>query len=343
MDCQIRHVAAALWASPYEVSGSFGLGRHQGLGILAVGYSYDPRGARQGVTQTYSLPADINEVMVGQRGTPHDHANALLCSKVELLFDRPLGNHGRSLSREAAHKANRAPMLLYAADAPSQITESANSNAVLGGAWMKRVTSCLDEIKDGYCDSVCGNCSYVLPPESIMTSRAGEWSNPGGVVLPAASCNEASYCGGPGQVSSHTFTGAALPNSYTHCARIGCSADDEAPSFKTLTSDSVDAPMTGRYGHNSNTDAEAEFLAFKSCMNGQDGRAAACAVCGTGAAPKQDPCGAKTNTARAIWNRTAEARGGFLPLDKVAAILDRSGPTTVPPLCAWAPFLVHGM
>jgi hypothetical protein len=341
-------VAAAFWVSPYSVAGSFGLGRHQGGAIVAVGLSFDSRGTAsdsRARLEIPSLPRDVAARMVGDKGTAHDHGKAALCGAPEVIFDRPLGNHGRALARSPQFETNRAPLVVYAADAPAEITGDPRSTAVLGGAWTTRVNTCLDRIQNGYCDSVCGNCSYVLPSEAVQDTRAGDWSTPESLVSgggPGA-CEEASYYGGPGQVSVPSFTGALLPDYFTHCARVGCSSDDEAPSMKSLVDSAANAPMSGRWGHNSNTDIEAEYIAFRACLDGQDGQAAACAVCGSGSSGVQRPCDDRTNTARTVWDRTASTLGGLLPLDKIPPITGDAPGETAPPVCSWGGFPVHGM
>ena len=348
-ECRSKHVSSGFWTSPYEVSGSFGLGRHQGSAIIAVSVAFDARGdadASTGKLALAGLPDDVALRMLGERGSAHDHSRVAICGSPELIFDRPLGNHGRALSRRPEHRANRAAMVFYEADGAPSVVRDASSTAVLGGAWMKKTTTCLERIQNGYCDAVCGNCSYVLPSESIFTSRAGDWSTPDALVSGggAASCDAPSYYGGPNFESTPTFTGVTLPNHFTHCARLGCAAADEAPSLKSITSDAADAPMTGLYGHNSNTDAEAELRAFRACVNGQDGTADACAACGNGATGIQSPCDDRTNMARAVWDKTAKTSLGIIPIDQVPAIVEASDEqATDAPTCAWGHFPVYGM
>lgn len=304
-DCQVEHVSTAFWVSPYEVAGSYGLGRHQGAAILSIGYGFDPRQPSSSRTQIASFPSDMSDAMMGAKGTAHDHGAATVCGAPQVLVDQALGNHGRSLSRAPIDQKSRTALGFFAADAPAKVYADPTATVAAGGAWMGRAKSCLARIKNGFCDAVCGNCSYVLPTEGLMTSRADDWSRPDSIVEGSGTCSEPSYYGGPGQLSNPTFTNALLPNPFTHCARLGCSTADEAPSLKSLTGSADEAPMSGLYGHNSNTDAEAEFLMFNACMNGTDGLAQACAACGGGISGKQSPCDAHVNTAATVWNRTA--------------------------------------
>jgi hypothetical protein len=106
------------------------------------------------------------------------------------------------------------------------------------------------------------------------------------------------------------------------------------------------AVLSGRFGHNSNTDAEAELRAFRACVDGRDGMAEACAACGnTTEVGRQDPCGARTNTADSIWTETSSATSGGLRVeDKLDVIRDpHAGTQLEQPVCAWGKFPVHGM
>jgi hypothetical protein len=328
--------------SPYEVRGSYGLGRHQGVAILTVDYSFDERGASPlgSLIQFPDLPLDMEAAMLareGAEGGAHDHARFALCEPPKMAFDRPLANHGRTLSRAPEHAANRRGEIVHRDVRPGKPEEAAAAKAL---------TTCIDRITNGYCDSVCGNCSYVLPKAAIMDSRTDDWSRSESAVSGGGSCDEGGYYGGPGQVSLPTFTGALLPNPYTHCAHLGCSHRDEAPSLKTAVATAEDAPVTGRFGHNSNTDAEAEARAFRACVGGSDGTAEACAACGTASAQdRQDPCTARTNTAESFWAQTASSSLGGTRIDDAFPVITEStaGEPLPPPVCAWGKFPVHGM
>jgi hypothetical protein len=111
-----------------------------------------------------------------------------------------------------------------------------------------------------------------------------------------------------------------------------------------LVSGVSESVVSGLYGHNSNTDAEAELIAFRACMNGEDGRAQACAACGAGGQGRQDPCEAMTNTARSFWDKTASSVVGVIPHDLVPAISDpKAGTSPSSPTCGWSEFPVEGM
>lgn len=341
-ECTSRHMATALWVSPYEVAGTLGFGRHQGLAIVSLMVDFDPRfSAEEGAAAaTDALPADMVSTMVNAGA----HEHGALCGAAEVVFDRPLGNHGRPLSRAPSHANNRSAMALSAVDAPLAVANDPKSKAPLGGAWRDRLTACLSRVTDGYCDSVCGNCSYVLPVESVVDTLAGDYSSPSDRIDGPADCSASAYYGGPGQTSQTAVGGEHMSNNFTHCARLGCSHHDEAPSLGAVRDRS--APMSGRYGHNSNTDAEAEFRAVTSCLAGREPDRAACSVCGFGASGVQDACALRTNTARATWER-AQPTMAMLPEDEIEPITEAAGgdgpKPTLPPRCAWGSFRVHGM
>lgn len=346
--CRTVHREIALWASPYEVAGTFDLGRHQGLAIVAIEYGVDPRfradklqgeDARRLAwpppASLGTLPADVTRAMTAV-SDGHDHARFALCAKPEVILDRPLANHGRPLSRDERDRASRVRLLSRSLDESPRDTQAK--------ATVAKVRACVERITNGYCDSVCGNCSYVLPEAAIMTSAAGDYSAPASRV--ASAPGGETYYGGPGQRSiSKDGSDSTYPNPYTHCAQLGAGAETEAPSLKSLV---VDAPLSGLYGHNSNTDAEAEFVALTACLEGRDGTAQACGVCGREAggptgARTQMPCVSRTNTAANFWTKTADPLVGGTFRDKVPPVRRASTASDSPPQCSWAQFAVHGM
>jgi hypothetical protein len=361
--CVERHREFALWASPYDVEGAYGFGRHQGIAIVAVDFAFDarrplselPRDVAQKrawpkTPELENLPVDVAEGML-PTGKHREHTRFPLCGRPRVSLDRPSGNHGRPLSRAPEDRQSRLRVSGGAFDAtPGK--RAAIDNAL----------SCVEGIENGFCDAVCGNCSYVLPSAAIMTSDAGEWSNHADVIEvrreagrqpegqtsdgPGA-CGEESYVGGPKKKSKPDDDGDSHDNPFTHCAMFGCGSKLEAPSIKSLL---LAAPMTGLYGHNSNTDAEAEFTAFEGCMRGSVSVTSACSVCGGAASRpgRQTPCDDKTNTASHFWRRTAApiigdsyVAGAFK--DKVPAIRRGGQEGSSSPVCGWGNFPVHGM
>jgi hypothetical protein len=343
--CQRTHSHYSFWVSSFEVQHSGGLGRHQGISVLGVELSYDDRvtlAARPDLAASFAwpapalgnLPPDIVQTMTdGARFTVFP-----MCSAPKVVLDIPFFNHGRTLSRDPARAENRVELRMVHADRDASSTPD---NPIIAGSksWSAQTRTCLSGIKDGHCDSVCGNCSYVLPSVSLDPLRHGDWSQPSSLVSGTGSCSdEASYYGGPEMQSRDSYLGSPFPNGFTHCAKEGCQGSFEAP---TITGEWWDdhAVVSGLYGHNSNSDAEAEYRAFSACVSpGEFPPADVCAACGTGVG-HQDPCGAKTNLAAAWWDRTSSMTKDFAPTIRG----DEGDRSPAAPHCAWADFTVSGM
>jgi hypothetical protein len=343
--CQKTHAHYSFWVSVFEVANTGGLGRHQGIAILGAEMSIDERfkladrpdlAQQHGWPQTVlpELPPDMAQTMTDAgRFAPF-----AMCDAPKIVLDQPLFNHGRTLLRDPAHAANRLEMRSAHGDGDPGAAE----NAALAGtrAWSAQVKACLGGVKDGQCDAVCGNCSYVLPPAGLDPMRGGDWSKPSSLVAGSGKCSdESSYYGGPNQETRDSFLGNPYPNPFTHCAKQGCGTNDETPTISGLWWSS-DAVVSGRYGHNSNADAEAEYRAFSGCVAGEFDTTEMCRACGDPMQPNhQDPCGARTNTAATWWDRTANLMKDFTP----AIEGDVGERSTQPPKCAWADFVVSGM
>jgi hypothetical protein len=345
--CRKTHSHFGFWVNSFEVAHSGGMGRHQGISVLAAEFSYDDR-VRLDATPAPGpesrwpdpllpgLPPDITTAMIdGGAFTAF-----AMCGAPKMLLDTPLYNHGRTLLRDAAHAANRVELRSAHGDRDAAATPG-DASVVGSAAWSARTTSCLGGITDGYCDSVCGNCSYVVPSAALEPLRKGDWSRPESLVFGSGACSgDSSYYGGSGQTSRDSFAGNTYPNSFTHCAFEGCDANDEGPTMNGLWGDDS-AVVSGRYGHNSNADAEAAYRAFSACVSpGEFAGDEVCNACGKIEAPnKQDPCVDQTNTAATWWDRTGNLTRDFTP----AAGVDEGDKGTTPPRCAWAPFSVSGM
>lgn len=357
--CRTRHEQTALFASPYEVTGTYDLGRHQGLAIVGAAVTFDerfeldelPSKSRDKYKWTASelegLPSDMAKKITESK-LDHDHTDHPRCTALAISIDRPLGNHGRALSRAPEDAKSRMGLMSMLEDLkpttkgqPKPSTKTTKETPVAVG----KVGECIRKIENGFCDSVCGNCSYVLPSAGVMTSASGDWSEPADIILGPGkgTCDAESYYGGEGKKSEENVMNERYNNPFTHCAILGCEKETEAPSLKSLIDSS---PMTGMYGHNSNTDAEAEAQAFEACLKGAD-PIRACAACGTttNAQPaRQNPCLAKTNTANNFWARTARPGIGGTFTDLVPPIRGGNGPQLAAPTCAWAPNMpVNGM
>lgn len=339
--CRKTHSHYSFWVNAFEVAGTGGLGRHQGISVLGVELAFDDRAAA-GDTSPHAwpdpivprLPPDIGQTMTDDgRFLPF-----AMCSAPTVVLDLPLFNHGRTMSRDPAHAANRTELQSVHADGDA---EAADDPSVQGTqAWRTRTKGCLGAIEDGHCDAVCGNCSYVLPAAAIDPTRHGDWSQASSLVGGTEQCSTGGYYGGPGMQSRERVFGSPYRNPFTHCARLACGADDEAPTINDLWG-SDSAFVTGRFGHNSNADAEAEFRAFSACVSpGELDAAGVCAACGTVRERKrQDPCADRTNTAAAWWDRTANLTRDFFP----AIMGDEGQRAPAPPRCAWGDFPVSGM
>jgi hypothetical protein len=326
----------------FDVANTGGLGRHQGISVLGAEFSYDDRVPVGGDSVVWpdpllpGLPPDMTQAM-SDNGRFTGFA---MCDAPRMLLDTPLFNHGRTLLRDAAHAQNRVELRSAHGDRDAT-TSSADPSVVGSTPWAAQATTCLGGIKDGYCDSVCGNCSYVVPKDVLTPLREADWSKPEDLVFGTNSCSGASsYYGGPGMTSQDSFLGNPYPDPFTHCAVIGCGAKDEAPTVNGLWWDSHSA-VSGRYGHNSNADAEAAYRAFSVCVGtGEFAGDAVCAACGTTRSPgKQDPCVDQTNTAAGWWDRTASLTRDLYP----AASHDEGESAPSPPQCGWADFRVSGM
>jgi hypothetical protein len=295
----------------FEVGGTGGLGRHQGISVLGVELAFDDRvaagdtaehaaGALQGTWPdpiVPHLPPDIGRKMTDDgRFLPF-----AMCSAPSVVLDVPLYNHGRTMSRDPAHAANRIELRSVHADGDGA---AADDPAVQGTrAWRTQTKSCLGAIKDGHCDAFCGNCSYVLPSAAIDPIRHGDWSQAGSLVGGTGQCEAGGgYYGGPGMQTRESFFGNAYPNPFTHCAKLECGADDEAPTVSSLWG-SDSAFVTGRFGHNSNADAEAEFRAFSACVSPASSTPPA-------SAPRAVPSGIGTPRTPAPIRRIPSPRGG---------------------------------
>jgi hypothetical protein len=344
--CRKTHTHYSFWVNAFEVAHSGGMGRHQGISVLGAEFAYDVRERLDGTPPPpdHAWPSPLLP------GLPKDITRAMsddgwftafaMCEAPKMVLDTPLYNHGRTLMRDEEHAANRVELRMAHGDRDGA-SQGGDATVVGSGAWAARTTSCLGGLKDGYCDSVCGNCSYVVPSTALEPLREGDWSRSDNLVFGTNSCSgDSSYYGGHGMMSQESFLGNAYPNPFTHCAREGCGSKDEGPTLNGLWWDD-NAVVTGRYGHNSNADAEAAYRAFSACVSpGEFAGDEVCQACGkTGSPGKQDPCVDQTNTAATWWDRTASLTKDKYP----AAGTDVGQSAPSPPQCAWANFTVSGM
>jgi len=318
----------------YDVAGTGGWGRHQGLAIFGAERIFDERfSLASSPDLAYlswrlpptlgDLPIDVSDTLL--HGNPF--SDLPMCAPPTVLLDRPLSNHGRAMSREDVHAAQRVEIAHYHGDD------------------LTNVADCMEHITDGYCDSVCGNCSYVLPSLIVAGSRSGDWSQEASRLWGEPGCpSDEAYYGHPGDYSVPSVLGYRFPNPFTHCAWQRCA--DEAYEAPTLDAYAWfgETVISGLYGHNSNADAEAEYRAFQHCVDPAAWpETEACGACGTDDDKRQYPCRDQTNTAAHFWPRTADGDG--LLFDDLYSVIsdDLVQASAGPPICNWAPFEVQGM
>jgi hypothetical protein len=192
---------------------------------------------------------------------------------------------------------------------------------------------CIAQIKDGYCDAVCGNCSYVIPPLTTwLPAGWTQWNFGEGEItgqdlqftitecdVRNPECRATRYVRTdpdakpyprvsyslPDLLTPDALVGGGYKDPFTHC--LPPAGTQALTSFVTNVGGNFRL-ITGLYGHNSNTDAEAEFLAFVAC--GEDPsrfeNLAVCSICDPEADPQerhQSPCLDETNTATSMWDR----------------------------------------
>jgi hypothetical protein len=373
--CTVTTTRAALWVTQYDVGNTFGVGEHQGLGLLVHEYVTDPRfGAEPDVPwrhegELWSLGMAVDEAAqfrmrtLNPGGETTDDEPASLPSVIDeqrlcalnTRLDERLYNHGRTLAERVpddGYYEDRGliPIRLIAADVRT------------GDGAMLR---CLEVIEDGYCDAVCGNCSYTADlangnsdfdvdepggqlPEEALPFGSSPAPEPCAEDPDTATVESDRVCGrtpftlvegdrevhyvggsvwGPGDddeedgVAWESETPDGWPDPFTHCYDPASSFPQQAPlgviPFRMIT---------GKWGHNSNTDAEAQLRHFLGCA--QDPVAAAeaawfnadadgspCSACGVPSSstgkPAQSPCIDGTNTASLGWGYDSwvDARG----------------------------------
>lgn len=332
------------------------------------------------------MPADEDDLWPSETlpWVPESQAHprvdaAALCELPERLIDVRHFNHGRTLAETVP---NHAWDGFFASRGliPLALLEVIELTRTAAGEWSsptlpaaqgmpEAVAACLAVVDDGFCDSRCGNCSYVMPTGFIGTPFAA--SEPGfqiagvpaasvapytvsdaGLVAARTNWSEAEdghtvwYVGGsvwgraqdvasyadhgdwpdpdgvPAEAPGDAWMSTAgadvqgndgIPDDwtdpFTHCVDPSDFAGSQRPA-------SWPRFISGRWGHNSNSDAEASLRQWLGCA--QDPVAAvtdawtsafACDACGTprvgpGGEPTQQPCRDHTHTATSYWERS---------------------------------------
>lgn len=329
------------WFSNYNVDESYGGGEHQGIGLFGYEYRYDTRFrrgdsvARPPWNPAVAADADVTFAARMQRpeasGPSRDLHDSALCEAPRPLLERLIYNHGRTLAARPSGSWHEdlftsgivvevaSDGVITAGPQPAAVLADADSSVAKAAAAIQR---CLEGITDGFCDSVCGNCSYVLPASPAIGFEVSdvrgqarqfrrEEGESGEFQIRYVRTDPAS---GEWPWVADTALGSAvtLRDPFTHCLPPS-GRQALATLLVMATSDGLQRGrvITGLFGHNSNADAEAEYQAFQACRkNGSDREAflAACAVCGTRQRARdggevQWPCLDRTNTAASKWSR----------------------------------------
>lgn len=341
---------------------------------------------------------------------------AALCELPEVVTDARYYNHGRTVAERVPNHAwdsffaRRSLIPMRALDS-IEVTRT-HDGFDSGPGTADEVTACVDVLDDGFCESRCGNCSYVMPtgysgtpfaaaapgyqvqgvpsgssapyqvdgngqqvaqranystledgrpvwyvggsswgrPEEVSGYGPDDWPDPDGVsVDPSAWMSMAGDDDDGNDAVPDEWT-----DPFTHCV-------DQNAIFGSQIPASLPRFITGRWGHNSNSDAEAVLMQFTDCganpaMGSQVSwwNEHACAACGTprlsdAGEPVQAPCQDTTHTATSYW----EAAGGLhniedFDLGRYTAV----GPERVlapamshvpDPICRWSGEPVFGM
>ena len=202
--------------------------------------------------------------------------------------------------------------------------------------------------EDGHTVWYVGGSSWGRPSD-VADYDQDAWPDPDGVhVEPEAWLSIAGR-----DLSGNDGIPDEWEDPFTHCLDpldlIGSQIPAGLPRF-----------ISGRWGHNSNTDAEASFVHFLDCTtdpaaaaNPTHWNANACALCGTprveGSDPTQYPCRDQTHTATSYWERS----GGVHNIDDFdPGRFDAEGPDRQPtphrserpdPICRFSGEPVTGM
>lgn len=332
------------------------------------------------------LPTDEDDLWPGEtlplvpRSVSHPAIEAAaLCEQPQRVVDVRHYNHGRTLAESVPN--HEWDGFFAARDLiPLELLEVIELTITADGevhsptlpdesGLPQAVDACLAVIDDGFCDSRCGNCSYVMPTgftgtpfgaeapghqiQGIPAGSAAPYTmGDGGPVAARTNWSEVEdghtvwYVGGsvwgraeditgytdyadwpdpdgvhpeaPGDAwmsmaGADTVGGDGIPDDwtdpFTHCLDPSDGGGSQRPAGWPRF-------ISGRWGHNSNSDAEASTRQFLGC--GSDPSTAvtdawtgtfACDACGVprvtgGGEPVQHPCRDHTHTAVSYWDRS---------------------------------------
>lgn len=352
------------WVTRYNVSRTFFQGEHQGIRIHGAEYKFDKRfPAKDGMKQPWK-PGNSNPFMERILDPDNeDVSKSAMCNAVKIVLRTKINNHGRTLAlATSAAWLNRnikgLPIKILAEHSIGPLDYPKWSDP--SGSYSKEsaeITQCLDNIHDGYCDYVCGNCSYVLPPLDMTKPAHAALDSSGqkikgfaaqvSVVPPAVEGTGGStviYTKNPIVYKLKVLGGTIrkLDDDFTHCVNPTSTKDQQRLMFVATRANGV---ITGLWGHNSNTDAEAEFRQFKACIKDPSvSKSNSCGACGKdrsnpGAQRKvQFPCVNSTNEAKETWSETTKES---LQIPKVYD--SGLGGLSKAPMCVGRGFMVNGM
>ena len=384
------------WFTNYNVDESFGIGEHQGIGIFGYEYAYDPRWLpREGPVRPPWPATAGRDDFEGQIQRPDESGPAAevlrsaLCAQPVEIHRRLIYNHGRTLAQRESElgigNLNVEDFTAYGV----WIDVIRDGRITVGPAapddWddersrlsQRRLATqrCVAAIEDGFCDAVCGNCSYVIPSdaigervEDVRRDRLDAFLHPegaGGANMSYVRSEQRQRAwfphrpGEPRELMGPDAIGAGLTDTthrdpFTHCVehrsypsgRQGFGTEGLTTKATLATWDGLTQGLvvSGLYGHNSNTDAEAQYQAFLQCASAPEmALAEGCDVCGNRQRDVQDggeaqwPCLDRTNTARAAWHRAFQHHDID---DPGLGALPEGNPM---PVCRYNGKPVHGM
>jgi hypothetical protein len=297
----------------------------------------NPGGEYYDVATHYSIEdAGLDEHAFSNANVVSD---SRMCSAPTVLVDRNLYNHGRTTASEVPDDSDDSeysqtgliPMSAERAIfrygvAPENDGYGANNQLIID------TTTCVEKITDGYCDSVCGNCSYVLPSfpvDSFEGEDVTVYGQKNRFTLNEVAGHSTQYVGRhrasysyfesyweDGSLEQSEAPQGEVSDPFTHCIdprEAAHQSQGELSEFAQLGMQLAgyqgDPRMiTGLYGHNSNTDAAAGIAHFAACdyapsiYKAQSAHVDAfCGMCGEPETPApnptQAPCIRYTNTA----------------------------------------------
>ncbi len=341
-ECTMKLWRWSFFATQYVVAKTATLGRHQGIGTFGFEYSYDPRFPwNHGRPQPWKNQQDKFRGKLADPGM-REVDDAALCD-FQQLHERLIYNHGRTLAKRADTIKRLASVELGPAEwARYRNPQSGFSRRV------DAVGDCMAAITDGYCDSVCGNCSYVLPEDAIGTIDTENAIDEQAAQFPVPEGDPRQvvyYVGGrKADASPETarWGMSHYKDPYTHCRGPRSGEPTQALSSKKGWFGGNERRIIGRFGHNSNTDAEAEYTQFVSCESAPRTKpTVACGICGfrrdtVNHEPSQWPCLDGGNTAQRDWIRNTRGPSTSDP------DLGRDPPER-PPICRTSGKPVWGM